>query len=265
MRSPGTGRTAVFADAKSVTERPNGWRHDLPGLSFDDFYERYGASCRTKNMLVIPSHRAGRLRFAARLLLGRLETTNKRPFSPPGSSRLPMEFIRLDPWEAGYLYALAQTSALGIVEIGRFHGGSTFLLACANREVPMWSIDIAPRDDSLLRRMLEVNRMGEQVELLVGDSQRDEFPMIRDFDVLFVDGEHTRAGCAADLEQFFPRLRPGGHLVVHDCYPDVEVQQAVLDFLSRHDVEIVRSPYIPSAHWHTSAGSLAHLRKPLRD
>jgi hypothetical protein len=42
----------------------------------------------------------------------------------------------------------------------------------------------------------------------------------------------------------------------------MEVQQAVLDFVSRHEVEVVRPPYIPSAHWHTSAGSIAHFIKP---
>jgi predicted O-methyltransferase YrrM len=239
----------------------DGIRTDLPGMSFARFYERYGASCRTKNTLVLPSDRRGRLRFAARLLLGRLETTDRRLFSPPASSELPPEFIRLDPWEAGYLYAIAQTAERGVVEIGRFDGGSTFLLACANGHVPIWSIDLSPRDDELLRNLLAAHGFGERVELFVGDSHEGDFAEIGEYDLLFVDGDHTRAGCLADLERFVPPLRPGGHVLVHDCYADMEVQQAVLEFLGRDELDVVRWPYNPSSHWHTSAGSIAHLIK----
>jgi hypothetical protein len=40
-----------------------------------------------------------------------------------------------------------------------------------------------------------------------------------------------------------------------------EVHQSVVDFVNGHDVEIVRTPYIPSQHWHTPTGSLAHFIK----
>lgn len=242
-----------------------GRRRDLPGMRFAEFYSRFGASCRTKFMLRLPSTVRGRLRLAARLVLGRVETTNRRLWSPPARSELPLEFIRLDPWEAGYLYAIAQAAQRGVVEIGRFRGGSTFLLACANREVPIWSIEIAPADDERLRALLTQNEVGENVELLVGDSQRDAFPEVGDFDLLFVDGDHRREGCLADLDRFFPRLQPGGHLLVHDSYAELQVQQAVLEFVAQHEVTVVRSPYIPHAHWHTSAGSIAHLVKPAGD
>jgi hypothetical protein len=239
----------------------DGWREDLPGMSFAEFYDRFGASCRTKNFLPLPPGGAGGLRLAARVLLGKAETTGKRFFAPPGTSELPREFIRLDPWEAGYVYAVAQRAEHGIVEIGRFNGGSTFLFACANQHVPIWSVDIAPRDDHLLTRLLAVTDVGGKVELIVADSHRDELSQIGDFDLLFVDGDHTRAGALADLETFFPRLRAGGDVLVHDCYPEMEVQLAVFDFLARHDVQIVRSPDISSLHWHTEAGSIAHFRK----
>jgi predicted O-methyltransferase YrrM len=253
-------------EARSESAIPafgEGWRRDLPGMHFAEFYERYGASCRTKFMFRIPSTVLGRLRLAAHLLLGRVETTNRRIWSPPARSELPLEFIRLDPWEAGYLYAMAQTADRGIVEIGRFRGGSTFLLACANRSVPIWSIDRSPADDTRLRWLLTQNHVGENAELLVGNSQRDAFAEIGAFDVLFVDGDHTREGCLADLGSFFPRLSPGGHVLVHDSYAELQVQQAVLDFVAGHDVTVVRWPYIPHAHWHTSAGSIAHIVKPL--
>jgi predicted O-methyltransferase YrrM len=247
---------------QTVSAQGAGWRHDLPGESFSSFYERYGASCRTKHLLVLPPSVPGRLGFAARLLFGRLETTNKRLYAPPARSSLPLEFIRLDPWEAEYLYLLAQTANRGIVEIGRFRGGSTFLLSCANRQVPIWSIDLHPADDELLELLFQKHRTGENVQLLVGDSHEDPFPDIGEFDLLFVDGDHTREGCLADLENFVPRLARGGHLVLHDCYAEFQVQQAVLEFARDTELEVIRSPYNINSHWHTSAGSIAHFAKP---
>jgi hypothetical protein len=38
----------------------------------------------------------------------------------------------------------------GILEIGRFNGGSLFLMACANPAVSIYSIEIAPQDDLCL-------------------------------------------------------------------------------------------------------------------
>src|SRR5262249_19722872 len=237
-------------------------RADLPGLSFARFAQLYGGSFRTKHLVVVPATARGRLRLAARFLLGRLDTANKRAFSPPASSRLPADFIRLDPWEAEYLYSVAQRARRGLVEIGRFDGGSTFLLACANREAPIWSIDLEPRDDERLQRYFAENGVGANVELIVGDSHGGDFAEIGDFDLLFVDGDHSYAGAYADLESFVPRLADDGHLLLHDCYAEGTVQLAVLDFADRTDLTTVRSPDIPSSHWQTSYGSMAHFTKP---
>src|SRR5437764_11841152 len=143
-------------------------RSDLPGLSFPKFSQLFGGSFRTKHVVAVPTSVQGRLRLAARFLLGRLDTTDKRTYPSPAGSRLPADFIRLDPWEAEYLYFCAQRARLGILEIGRFAGGSTFLLACANGNVPIWSIDLEPQDDARLRAFFAENHVGRNVELIVG-------------------------------------------------------------------------------------------------
>src|SRR5581483_9789589 len=163
--------------------------------------------------------------------------------------------------EGEYLFLVASRARLGIVENGRFDGGSTFLLACANREVPIWSIDVDPRGDDRLDALLRREGVGDNVRLLVGDSHAQPFPEVGAFDVLFVDGDHSTEGCLADLEAFYPRLAPGGHLLLHDCYPGTGVQDAAIEFLRRADVDVVRSPYVIASHWHTSTGSIAHLVK----
>lgn len=56
-------------------------------------------------------------------------------------------------------------------------------------------------------------------------------------DLVFVDGDHTQAGCALDWELWHPHVKPGGHLVFHDARsapgspPGLEGPTAVVDRL----------------------------------
>jgi predicted O-methyltransferase YrrM len=192
-----------------------------------------------------------------------LRQSAKRPYSLPAPNGLPTEFIRLDPWEAEYMFLLASRAKLGIVETGRFYGGSTFLMACANEDVPIHSVDIAPQDDDRLRHFLAKYGVGGNVNLIVGDSQNVKYPEVGDVDMLFVDGDHSYDGCKADLENWFDSVVTGGHVVLHDSYFGVPVQDAVIDFINErgNDVEIVRPPWINATHWHNPTGSLAHFVK----
>jgi hypothetical protein len=231
-------------------------------MSANDFVTRFGASCRTKHVIPMPSTRRGWLRLALGGVRG-LASPKHRLYPVPAQSGLPREFIGLDPWEAEYLFLVGSLAERGIVEIGRSKGGSAFLLACANVKVPIWSIDRDPIDDDELRSWFSRFKVGENVQLLLGSSYEDSFPEIGEFDLLFVDGNHRYEGCKADLDLYYPRLVPGGSVLVHDCYGAREVQRAVLDFVADTgaEVEVVRS-HIPAAHWRTEHGSMAHLRKP---
>jgi predicted O-methyltransferase YrrM len=186
---------------------------------------------------------------------------NGRLYNIPKTSALPRRYIRLCPWEGEYVYLIASRAKKGIVETGRLHGGSTFLLACANTAVPIHSIDIAPKNDDLIRQYFSENSVGANVNLIVGDSQHGKYPDIGDVDVLFIDGDHSYEGCTNDLENWYPALAAGGHILLHDCYFGSPVQDAVIDFIGRHDVTIVQTPYIHATYWHLSCGSIAHLIK----
>jgi predicted O-methyltransferase YrrM len=173
------------------------------------------------------------------------------------------EFVRLDPWEASYLIVAAVRARKAIVEIGRRWGGSTLVLADANRNVPIYSIDIAPRDDRHLRLLLDEHEVGANVRLLVGDSQHGEFAELEpaSFDLLFVDGDHSYDGCLADLEHWWPGLATGGSALLHDCYQGSEVQDAAETFFEHRAARFLRPPNVPAAHWLTAEGSLAHAVK----
>ena len=265
-------------------------------MDYAQFFEQYGGSYRTKHIergalegamsRVRDAHHIERVkRWAGRAVhaasrdpaasAGRFiarrqgaiartvapPAVNRRPYHLPTDSGLPREFIRLDPWEGEYLFVLASLATAGIVETGRLRGGSTFLLACANPDTAIFSIDIAPQDDVALRALMRRHAVGDKVRLIVGDSQNVSYPEVDDVDLLFVDGDHSYDGCLADLRNWYPKLVTGGHVLLHDCYLGSEVQSAVIDFVDEEQVTLVQPPYINAIHWHNPTGSLAHLVK----
>lgn len=174
---------------------------------------------------------------------------------------LPHEFIRLEPWEIEYLFGLARSAIQGVVETGRFRGGSTIVLSAGAPSLPIWSIDIAPQDDSTLKHFMKLLHVGENVSLIIGDSTLDNHE-VRDFDLLWIDGDHSLAGCSADIRQWWPRLSPGGNMVLHDCYLGSEVMEAVSNFL-RHssDAEMQFGSVNTRSHHRSPTGSLCLIRK----
>ena len=113
-----------------------------------------------------------------------------------------------------------------VVEIGRFKGGSTFLLAAAlGGRAALWSYDIhvalnAPYTgadlDAQLRDALGRYGLDGNVHLVVGDSRTAEPPPgpIR---AIFVDGDHSYEGVRADWDHWGGLLAPGGHVLFHDA------------------------------------------------
>jgi predicted O-methyltransferase YrrM len=230
---------------------------------YNKFFRKFGRAYRTKHVRLQPANPV--LRVLAGLWGGPgwAVRRNCRPYYLPPRTGLPKEFIRLDPWEGQYVFMIASLAKVGILEIGRFNGGSAFLMACANREAPIYSVDLAPKDDQLVRSLFRRHDVGRNVDLIVGDSQRQRSPRVGRFDVLFVDGDHSYEGCTRDCENWFPKLEPGGHVIFHDAYQGSEVQPAAIDFIARNrnSVSVVVPPYIPADHWHLPVGSIVHVVK----
>lgn len=124
--------------------------------------------------------------------------------------------IRQDFDEAAALFkAIRRLSSPIGMEIGRFNGGSTVLLAvavgCGGKLV---SIDIAPQDDIILRKILQKTQLAERVELLVADAnqiERDE-----KFDFVFIDGDHSYEGAKRDHNRWGRRVKQDGLIIHHD-------------------------------------------------
>jgi hypothetical protein len=132
------------------------------------------------------------------------------------SSPLNRRFIRLDLDEAAALYKVVKSipNAQGI-EIGRFNGGSTVLLAFAiGPNGSLISIDSEPQDDQALEVFLRHATLLERVELVVADAgalgHDDEV------DFVFIDGDHSYEGAKRDHNKWGSKVRAGGFIIHHD-------------------------------------------------
>jgi len=187
--------------------------------------------------------------------------SNKISIRLPRSNGLPRDFVRLEPWETEYLFAAARQATLGVVETGRFRGGSTLVMASAAPNIPLWSIDISPQDDQALQHLMSRMKVGSCVKLIIADSTTD-VQGVGEFDLLWIDGDHSLAGCLGDITRWWPRLAPGGSMILHDCYLGSEVMDAVAVFLKeRRDYLIVAGVVNGRTHCRSATGSLCHIRK----
>lgn len=218
-------------------------------MDYNEFYTRFGGSYRTKHI------------NSPFDVVFKKTMANKRNYFLPKKTEIPPEFMRMEPWEGEYLFMVAARAKQRIVEIGRFNGGSLFLMACANDQVPIHSVDIAPQNDDLLRGLLAKTGVGQHADIIIGDSQNGAFETITDVDLLFVDGDHSYEGCTKDLKNWFSKVVKGGHILLHDCYHGNEVLDSVLDFARDYPVKFVNSPYIGREHWFVHSGSMVHLIK----
>lgn len=58
------------------------------------------------------------------------------------------------------------------------------------------------------------------VRTFIGKSGEAQVP--GDFDMIFLDATHTRDDVLADIKRWWPRVRPGGLLAIHDYHHDKE-------------------------------------------
>jgi predicted O-methyltransferase YrrM len=223
---------------------------------------RLKAASRTRNLKWYSSRYL--LDLARGLVRRKRPNRNKTSYRLPATRGLDRNFIRQEPWEIEYLYMLAHRAKKGILEIGRYNGGSAVIFALANKSVPIWSVDLEPKDDDHLKALFGELGCGSNVRLIVGDSQNTKYPQIELVDLLFVDGDHSYEGCMRDLENWWDTVAIGGHIVLHDSYFGIQSQQAAIDFCESHPVDIVVSPYKINEYWRLPDGSLCHLIKRSR-
>jgi predicted O-methyltransferase YrrM len=136
-----------------------------------------------------------------------------------------------------------------IVEIGSFRGRSAIVLARASEgRAELTAIDphggndrgpqeieadraAGEEDNRVFNENLRRAGVAERVRHVRLPSQDalDEVP--GELDVLYVDGAHRYAPARDDIDRWGARVRPGGHMLVHDAFSSVGVTLAQLRLL----------------------------------
>jgi predicted O-methyltransferase YrrM len=151
---------------------------------------------------------------------------------------------RIDTVEGEYLYNLvAEKDNPLVVEIGRFIGGTTILLAhagCKLISIDNRSFQWTPVIDRYVKTLTK----GLDVTLEIANSYEYDNSSL-DVDVVFIDGDHSRNGVMKDFQHWLPRVKKGGDIVFHDIN-----LMSVRGFIETVDLE--RIP---------SVGTLAHFKK----
>lgn len=104
-----------------------------------------------------------------------------------------------------------------------------------------------------------IDRLGEskmrRVVLVTGDSAKAVPTISHQFDVIFIDGDHSESGCGRDMENCWPLLCSGGVMLVDDTdHPEhSHIRRVTADFAARNGAGIV---------FHPLQHGVAEIRKP---
>jgi len=135
------------------------------------------------------------------------------------SNMLNHKLTRIEFEEAAYLFGLVKSMhEPQVAEIGRYKGGSTFLLAAAGADVLSIEDDLGGqlRDGPPLAHALDRHGLRERVRIVIADSRTYPVELDR-FDLVFVDGDHRYEGVRSDFEHWWPAVANGGHMIFHDA------------------------------------------------
>lgn len=150
-------------------------------------------------------------------------------------------FSRTTPKEQIFLYKTARYSHLSgnIVEIGRFAGGSTCIMASgikdANKKEKIHSYDINLLDialENIKRLELEsyIDVYTQSSEEGASQWKNNGCPPCR---FLLIDGDHEYKAAVSDIAMWTPHLMPGGIIAIHDYgnidFRNFDVERAVYD------------------------------------
>ncbi len=150
------------------------------------------------------------------------------------------------------------------LEVGSYLGASSVVLAEALRRwgnpdqqqhvycVDTWENDTMTEGQRSTRDefMKNTRRWSDIIVPVVGNSRDVSLPFEGECDVVFIDGDHSYAGCQRDVERFAPLVRDGGRLILHD-------------HAYYHGVTTVLGELLAAGQWHVSISveNLISLRK----
>lgn len=127
-----------------------------------------------------------------------------------------------------YVCAIAKhLQARKIFEFGTYQGRTSYHLTYASEGAQVTTLNLPPEADTRYAPYLGSYFRGTEREafvtqLLEDSRQLDTTPYRQQFDVVFVDGDHSYDVVKNDTEKAFELVRPGGSILWHDYAPKSE-------------------------------------------
>jgi predicted O-methyltransferase YrrM len=110
-----------------------------------------------------------------------------------------------------------------IVEVGCYEGRTTMDLARGARAGRVYSIDPFFRGrlgicyGELIAKTYRRRQGIRNVKFIKGFSHEVAPGFVESIDLLFIDADHTYEAIKQDWSDWFPKVRPGGIIALHDC------------------------------------------------
>ena len=154
-----------------------------------------------------------------------------------------------------YKFGIEQPQQSTFVEIGSYLGASSCFLAAAavKRKSVLHCVDTWYNDgmsegkrDTWKEFQINTNCFRDAIIPHKGKSLDIANSFKEPIDLLFIDGDHSYEGCRSDVESWFPHLKPGGLIIMHDYGWAEGVQKVVQEFIKPL---IIKEGKFPKLYW----------------
>lgn len=127
-----------------------------------------------------------------------------------------------------------------VVEIGSFLGkSSNYIVQSLSKNGHLYCIDTWKNDampgglqDNYEQFISNMGKWDGKFTTLRGNSSEMVKGWSQQIDLLWIDGDHSYEGCAADIRNWFPYLKIGGWVCLHDYLNPCGVEQAAQELLA---------------------------------
>lgn len=137
-----------------------------------------------------------------------------------------------------------------VVEIGSFKGRSTNVIAdelkYANggliHAIDLWKGNTGWRDDfdtDVMKTFLNNVKYNSHVIIPVRSDSKKAYKQFKDnsVDMVFIDGDHSYEGVKADIQNFAPKIKTSGFLLLHDAL-EKSVIQAIQESELKYEADL---------------------------
>ena len=139
-----------------------------------------------------------------------------------------------------------------LVEIGSYLGASSLVLSRANKKNTLYCIDTWNNDamsegkwDTMNSFMHNTRHCKNIVPLRMWSTEAiNKIPEY--FDMIFVDGDHSYDGVKKDIDLYFPRLKSGGIITMHDSGWAEGVQRVIKEDIRPN---VSEEGELPNLYW----------------